>query len=211
MRSNEIGQLAAALASAQGEMAGAKKDSTNPHFKSKYADLASVWEAARGPLAKNGLSVTQTIEADRLVTTLMHKSGEFIDSSAPIVQDRPGIQAYGAALSYMRRYSLAAILGIYQEDDDAQSATVAKPVNRIVADAPPKELIQPDVIPWGELKGKRLSEVPVAELEATLRKAEAAAAKKGGDVSILGDKAIEVYTLIEAYLEMKDEAQNEFK
>ncbi len=57
--SPEINELAAALAKAQGEMGGALKDSANPFFKSKYADLSSVWEACRAPLAKYGLSIVQ--------------------------------------------------------------------------------------------------------------------------------------------------------
>ncbi len=85
MKSNTIAKLACALAKAQGAMKPAVKDAKNPFFKSSYADLASVWEAARGPLSSNGLAVIQTLEQDltnkvTVVTLLAHESGEWIQS-----------------------------------------------------------------------------------------------------------------------------------
>src|SRR3989304_9148348 len=82
-KSEAIGKLAEALSKAQGMMKGAVKDSENPFFKSAYADLASVWDACREPLSKNGLSVTQTTRiADNgepvIITTLLHSSGEWM-------------------------------------------------------------------------------------------------------------------------------------
>lgn len=126
MQSEKIDELAAALAKAQGEITFAAKESLNPHFKSKYADLANVWEACRGPLSRNELSVVQTTELIDsqllLVTTLMHKSGQWIRSYYPIITQRQDPQAYGAAMTYSRRYSLAAIVGIAQDDNDAEEA-----------------------------------------------------------------------------------------
>jgi hypothetical protein len=126
-KSDSIAELAKALSSAQGEMKGAHKDSENPFFKSKYADLASVWEAIRAPFAKHGLSVVQTTsEGDKglmLHTTLIHLSGQFISSGMlvkPVKQDPQGL---GSALSYSRRYALSAIAGVYQDDDDANLAS----------------------------------------------------------------------------------------
>lgn len=126
MQSELINELATSLAKAQGEITFAAKDSVNPHFKSKYADLAAVWEACRGPLTKYGLSVTQTMDYINgqlmLLTTLLHSSGQWMKSVYPIITQRQDPQAYGAAVTYGRRYSLAAIVGIAQDDDDAEKA-----------------------------------------------------------------------------------------
>lgn len=124
--SEAIDQIATALAKAQGEIKGAAKDSTNPHFRSKYADLASVWEACRQALTKNGLSVVQIpdVSADGvfLHTTLAHSSGQWMRGTMPVrpVQDTP--QGLGSALTYARRYSLAAMVGVAPDDDDDGNA-----------------------------------------------------------------------------------------
>jgi hypothetical protein len=125
--SNELKDLAAALAKAQAEMQGAIKDSSNPFFKSKYADLESVWEAIRIPLTKNGLSVVQGTEylpeaGTCVVTRLLHSSGQWIEGVLPIMAIKPEPQAMGSALTYSRRYALAAIAGVVQVDDDAEAA-----------------------------------------------------------------------------------------
>lgn len=129
-KSDSIAALAAALAEAQGEMENASKNSTNPHFKSKYADLAEVLNTVRPVLSKHGLSVTQFPSyGDGLVhveTIIAHKSGEWMSEkcSAPAQKQDP--QGVGSAISYLRRYSLAAVCGIAQEDDDANAATKPK-------------------------------------------------------------------------------------
>lgn len=126
MQSENINELATALAKAQNEITFAPKESLNPHYKSKYADLASVWDACRGPLSKNNLSVTQTMDTVNgqlmLFTTLLHSSGQWIRSVYPIITQRQDPQAYGAAVTYARRYCLAAICGIAQDDSDAEEA-----------------------------------------------------------------------------------------
>jgi len=119
--------LAAALAKAQAAMKPALKDSTNPHFKSKYADLTSVWEACRDALTKNGLSVAQVTEFDGeltwIRTILLHSSGEMLEGRYPLrpVQNTP--QGMGSAMSYARRYALAAMVGVVADDDDGQAAS----------------------------------------------------------------------------------------
>jgi hypothetical protein len=134
MQSETIKEIAAALAKAQGEIRGAVKDSTNPHFKSKYADLASVWDACRTALSKNGLAVFQTTETTAdgifLVTTLAHSSGEWMRGTFPVqpVQNTP--QGLGSALTYARRYSLAAMVGVAPEDDDGNAASEGTPQGR---------------------------------------------------------------------------------
>ena len=131
-QSAELGELFAALSKAQASMGPAKKDKANPFFKSKYADLASVWEAAREPLAANSLCVVQTTHAvtghAAVRTTLGHGgSGQWISSETvvPLVQAKNNAQAFGSALTYARRYGLSAILGIAQDDDDGNAASRA--------------------------------------------------------------------------------------
>jgi hypothetical protein len=125
-QSEQIDKLASALAKCQGEMEPAIKDSTNPHFKSKYADLNAVWAACRQPLSKNGLCVVQTIDTLNekmvLITTLLHTSGQWIRSTMPVVTAKFDAQGIGSGLSYARRYSLSAMCGISQDDDDGQAA-----------------------------------------------------------------------------------------
>lgn len=129
LQSEQVNELMAALAKAQGEMTHASKDSSNPHFKSKYADLAAVWNACRIPLAKNGLAVVQQpdVAGERqvLITTLGHSSGQWIKSIIPLPIQRPGAQEMGSCLSYCRRYALASMVGVYQDDDDGEAAQMA--------------------------------------------------------------------------------------
>jgi hypothetical protein len=123
-QSEQINELMAALAKAQGQMRAAIKDSTNPHFKSRYADLASVWDACREPLSNNGLAVTQTVQCDGdkqfLVTMLGHASGQWIKSLICLPIQKPGPQELGSCLSYCRRYGLASMVGVFQDDDDGE-------------------------------------------------------------------------------------------
>lgn len=126
-KSESIGALAGALSKAQAEIRGAVKDTANPFFKSKYADLSSVWEACREPLAKNGLSIVQTNRAGEgrviVETLLMHASGEWISGELDMrpVKDDP--QGVGSAITYARRYALAAMVGVAPEDDDGNAAS----------------------------------------------------------------------------------------
>jgi ERF superfamily len=126
LHSENINEISGALAKAQGQLNPAVKDSSNPHFKSKYADLASVWEACRKALSDNGLAVTQIphYEGDKqfLVTLLTHSSGQWIKSLMALPLQKPGPQELGSCLSYCRRYALASLVGVYQDDDDAERA-----------------------------------------------------------------------------------------
>lgn len=125
-QSELINELATALCAAQAEMGGAVKDSANPFFKSKYADLTSVVKAIKEPFANHGLSYTQfPCAADGCVgvtTRLMHSSGQWLESAymLPMVKNDP--QAAGSAITYARRYALQAMAGIPTADDDAESA-----------------------------------------------------------------------------------------
>jgi len=130
MKSHEVANLFAALAIAQGKVESALKDKKNPFFKSSYADLASVWEACREPLSSNGLSVVQTVEGTKtdmyLVTWLCHSSGQWMKSKLPLLTMKQDPQALGSAITYGRRYALAAMVGIYQEDDDGEKSMQRK-------------------------------------------------------------------------------------
>lgn len=126
-KSENINELAAALAKAQLEVENASKTSANPHFKSRYADLAEILNTVRPVLAANGLSVVQLPSYEHpnasVETVLMHSSGQFIGGKCSAPVSKPDAQGVGSAITYLRRYSLAAVCGIAQEDDDAASAS----------------------------------------------------------------------------------------
>lgn len=147
--SETINELAAALAKAQGEMGGALKDSANPFFKSKYADLSSVWEACRGPLSKHGLSIVQFPKTEytgtpepyewtskmgekrygvrvvcivSVLTRLAHTSGQWLEDSVSTMLPTGDPQSVGSAITYLRRYALQSVAGVAPEDDDGEAA-----------------------------------------------------------------------------------------
>ena len=131
--SESIAKLATALSIVQGKLTHAKKDSANPFFKSKYADLESVWDACRSLLAENGLAVMQfpgefVDGTMSLNTVLTHSSGEFMSYLMSVPVTKPDAQGAGSALTYMRRYALAAVVGVVQADDDGNAASSPKPV-----------------------------------------------------------------------------------
>jgi hypothetical protein len=122
-----LDKLAAAMVKVQAALKPAVKLSENPYFKSKYADLNSVWTACREALTEHGLTVIQTTElmGEKLVltTTLLHVSGQSVSGHYlinPVKATDP--QSLGSAVTYARRYALAAIVGVVTEDDDAERA-----------------------------------------------------------------------------------------
>lgn len=128
--SDSIKQLAAALAKVQAALQPAIKDKNNPAFKgAKYADLNAVWDVCRQPLTENGLSVAQMPvgnESGRigLTTMLMHESGEWLANTVYVRLAKDDPQGAGSGLTYLRRYSLAAMVGIVaDEDDDGNAAS----------------------------------------------------------------------------------------
>ncbi len=131
LTSLETGQLAKALASAQGEMGAAKKDATNPHFKSRYADFASVVDASRPVLSKHGLAIVQSTPADgptvTVVTRLMHTSGEWIESSVTMRSKDDSPQGIGSAITYGRRYGWSTLIGLAADDDDDGNKSSLRP------------------------------------------------------------------------------------
>jgi hypothetical protein len=139
--SDTIGQVGGALAAAQGEMAGAKRDGLNDHYGNRYPTLESLLEAAKPALSKNGISVLQASGSDAIravkgdsvvvgsvTTRLVHKSGEWIETTLRVpLADRLTYQEVGKALTYLRRYSLAGLVGIAGEvDDDGETDLQAR-------------------------------------------------------------------------------------
>jgi hypothetical protein len=126
-QSEPINELAAALCKAQAVMKGAEKDGQNPAFKSRFASLASVWDACRGPLTDNGLSVLQMPYAESntvtVTTTILHTSGQWVSSPLTMAARDASPQAIGSAITYARRYGLAAAVGVCPEDDDGNAAS----------------------------------------------------------------------------------------
>jgi hypothetical protein len=136
--SESINELAAALCKAQSQMGGAVKDSSNPFFKSSYADLTSVIKAIKQPFDDNGLSYTQFPVTDEngmgVCTRLMHASGQWLEGqfTLPVVKRDP--QAASSSLTYARRVSLSSIAGIPTADDDAESAMLRGDDKKVVSD-----------------------------------------------------------------------------
>ncbi len=127
-KSDNIEKLADALSKAQSEMKGAQKKSTNPFFKSNYADLHTCIEASFPYLTKHGLSVVQGNDVDErgsfyVTTMLLHSSGQWIKSKLKMPITKPDAQGVGATITYARRFALSAMVGISQYDDDGESIT----------------------------------------------------------------------------------------
>lgn len=124
-------ELNAALNAFQAKIQSVPKDSVNPHFRSGYASMTAIWNAIRRPLTDEGLAITQVMEAagDRtvLVTALVHKSGQTIESRVTLNPVKNDPQGFGSCLTYMRRYSIEAILGLDADDDDGAVASKQPP------------------------------------------------------------------------------------
>ena len=132
--SEQIDQIAAALAKAQAKMENIGKDATNPHFRSKYATLAGVLDEVRPKLAAHGISIWQSpvIIGDTnvgVVTRLLHESGQWLESTIHVATAKFDAQGVGSVITYLRRYSLMAVAGVGPEDDDGNAA-VAQPAPR---------------------------------------------------------------------------------
>lgn len=146
-----------ALAAAQKHFEAAKKDSKNPHFNSKYADLSSCMDAVREPLNDAGIFLTQTIETVEtgiLIETLfLHESGDtFSNGKLYIPVAKHDAQGYGSAITYGRRYSLLAACGVAPEDDDGNSASASstnKPIQKkVITPAVPRIELPQDQIDY---------------------------------------------------------------
>lgn len=164
-KSESIKELASALAKAQSKIENATKTSSNPHFKSKYADLAEVLNTVRPVLAEHGLSVAQFPSLDGSIasveTILMHSSGEWISGIASAPVGKQDAQGVGSATTYLRRYSLAALAGVAQEDDDGNTAvSSSKPATQKKTTPLPDERFQ------AAIEKVRAGQYPIEKLKA---------------------------------------------
>jgi len=131
--SPSIGKLVEALAKAQDDFKPIKKESSNPFFKSKYADLAAVIDATRKSLSRNGLAIIQPPCFDRttgtveIITLLAHSSGEWIKAILDMPVSKTDAQGVGSAITYGRRYARSAVLDVASEEDDDGNAAVSEP------------------------------------------------------------------------------------
>jgi len=121
-KSATIGALTKALIQFHSNVSKVAKTSENPYFKSKYGDLNAYLSAVKQPLIDAGLVVIQLPESNGLTTILSHESGEYISSTMQMKPSKDDPQGHGSALTYMRRYMLASILGLNAEDDDGNRA-----------------------------------------------------------------------------------------
>lgn len=126
--SESIDKLAPALLKAQQAIRFAAKDAQNPHLKNKYADLESVIDAIKAPLNDNGIVFMQSPSPSddgklHLTTRLMHESGQWMEDTAVAPLQKQDPQGFGSTLTYLRRYSLSAVTGLYQADDDGNSGS----------------------------------------------------------------------------------------
>jgi hypothetical protein len=170
-RSESINELAKALCKAQASMKPVPKDSANDFKNYKYADLAAVWENCRKPLTENGLSVIQSLdyEENRVIvkTILVHESGQWVASRLGLIPVKDDPQSYGSAITYARRYALAALVGVAaeDEDDDGQAASTSpkspgvEVPPRIAQGAGKRNSAKGGLAPVGEAVGGYLEEL----------------------------------------------------
>ncbi len=182
-QSDKIDLLAAALSTLQGKIKDVEKDSVNTFFKSAdgkpsgYASLPAVLAVIRPLMAECGLSLCQmpdTLDGKPVLTSLlMHKSGQYVTSHAPLLLDKTTSQGLGSAISYMRRFSATAILGVSQTDDDGHEASQPAPAKAaykpVVTPRPtvtPKAEPKPATAPTGEAEASSKGSVPAAQRKA---------------------------------------------
>ena len=151
-QSESIDKLLPAFVAFQSDMPSVPKDAVNPHFRSKYASLGAITEATRPHLAKHGLAVTQSLVwrdgVQLLVTRVIHVSGQWMqDGGYALNPTKNDPQGMGSAVTYARRYTLGATLGIVTEDDDdgnAASAPRPQPAKQPATNLPPLNAINAD-------------------------------------------------------------------
>ena len=174
MHSENINELATALAKAQGELRPAVKSSANPFYKSQYAALPEVMEACRAALSKHGLAIVQIIMFDTstqwLETMLIHSSGQWFKGMYPIRPVKNDPQGLGSAETYARRYALMAMVGIVADDESDDDANAASgKLSPVAADVPPAPNPKTIATQWANEQTDFLSKATfksLAELDA---------------------------------------------
>lgn len=170
--SEQIEKVSAALAGAFADLHNVAADAVNPHFRSRYTSLPALLDAVRPVLAKHGLAVVQMPVSEEgrvgVETLLLHSSGQYLSSRVTVTPQKADPQGAGSAITYCRRYALAACLGIGQDDDDgnaASKAPAAKPAQpQRAAEQPPAARPQNGTI--SEAQGKRLWAIAASRAQA---------------------------------------------
>ena len=187
MRSESIKEIAGALSKAQAEIKPAEMDSTNPFLRNKYASLGAVIEAIRPVLIPNGLSYTQIVESQDtqigITTVLMHISGEWIESTVfmPLGAEKGFtlVQAAGSIITYLRRYSLSALFGVYAEEDTDAEKLKAAPKQEPTKQAPSTAKMSLETaVSVVSSNGQKYGEIDTAKLS-TMAYAQAKKIKAG--------------------------------
>jgi hypothetical protein len=156
--SEDIGAIAAALAKAQSELKNIEKGKINPHFKSRYADIADGLEVIRPVLSKNGIALVQATNFNgdtgifSLNTRLIHTSGEWIESSYPLPSSGKAAEI-GSAITYARRYAAFALVGVAGTDEDVDGSDAADTKPQIA-----KKKTDPEVLKAGKDTAKKGAE-----------------------------------------------------
>lgn len=172
-QTENINELVSALSKAQSKMKPATFNRINPHFKNRYADFTSCMDACRIPLSDNGLSIMQYCETinDKLtlVTMLAHVSGQWIKSHFPLNPIKMDSQSIGSAMTYAKRYSLSAMLGIVSDEEEDDDGEAAHGRGRSALQAKPS--------PVKPLDTSRISAAQAQEIESLLSQVPADVAK----------------------------------
>lgn len=160
---DNITELATALNEFQAELVTVSKSASNPFFKSKYADLATIMLASQPVLTKHGLSIVQLLDnldgKPALTTVLMHKSGQAVKATIPLILTKEDPQGVGSAITYMRRYGYAAALQIViDEDDDGNRASAPRQAYGAPAKTAPKAAV-PSASRLAMIKGQIRNEL----------------------------------------------------
>lgn len=163
-KSTETKDLYTALAKAQAEMGMASLNTQNPYFKTRYADLSEIVKVSRPALSKNGLSVTQQIISNDdggnvLITTLAHNSGQYIESRMRIIPPKSDVQTLGSYITYLRRYSYAALVGIVTGDEDDDGEEVMADQRKAFAKGPAQVNYEPKKQPYETISRDQLVEL----------------------------------------------------
>lgn len=170
--STQLDAFAPAFVAAQAKMGNPGKVAQNPHFRNRYADLAEVVNTVTDALNENGIGVLQSPgslvgNAIRVTTRLLHKSGQFIEDTVEMPISKMDAQGAGSAITYARRYALAAMCGVAQEDDDGEGA-VGRAKKGAAPESAPAPATEPKSPPVGT--GALLAQINEATSTAGLRK-----------------------------------------
>lgn len=194
--SDNTDKLDAAIAKAQAKIQPAVKDKTNPAFRSKYADLAGVWDACRAALTENGVCVTQwPIHSDdsrlHLITRLAC-AGQWMMAEISIPTDKQSAHGYGSAITYAKRFGLAAAVGVVaDEDDDGNAASASTPANNGHRTAAPKAPEDPAVVKSREDFSRIMEALNLAKLPADIDKIITAQGKTLAEIKAVSQTGYE--------------------